>query len=145
MRSHIFATVIALGTLLTTTAFAAPSDAQPPTGTEHAERGEKHEGHRHFPMPAADFKAKVDRHRARARARMEEEAGKASADEAKALRSTFEANAQKVDAEVAKAVADGTVTKDEAKAVRAVSPHHGRHAHARGGAHSDRGPHRNGV
>jgi hypothetical protein len=66
----------------------------------------------------------------KARARMEERASKLSANEAKELRAKFDQNLAQVNAEVAKAVADGTVTKDEAKAVRAATPH-------RGGAHCD--------
>ncbi len=59
---------------------------------------------------------------------MEERASKLPANEAKELRAKFDATAQNINAEVAKAVADGTVTADEAKAVRAASPHHGKHA-----------------
>ena len=51
---------------------------------------------------------------------------------AKELRSKFDAGVAKVNAEVAKATADGTVTKEEAGAVRKLSRelrgHHGKHA-----------------
>jgi hypothetical protein len=125
MRSSILATFLALGTLVAVPAFAAPAQSEAPAKTQRAE-GEK--GGKHFPMPAAEFKAKVEKRQAKGRARMEERAAKLSADQAKELRATFEANVQKVNAEVSKAIADGTVTKDEAKAVRAASPHHGKHA-----------------
>jgi hypothetical protein len=126
MRSTIVATVLALATLVSVPAFAAPAQGNAPAKSQRAEG----EGKKHFPMPAAEFKAKVDARQAKRRQRMEEEAAKLPADQAKELRAKFEATIQKVNAEVAKAVADGTVTKDEAKAVRAANPHahHGKHA-----------------
>lgn len=109
MRLGIFA--LALGLV---TAFAVPAFA---------------DGNgKHFPMPAAEFKAKVDARMSKARTRMEEKAKGLPADQAKELRDRFNASAAKVNTEVSKAVADGTVTKDEAKAVRAASGHHGKHA-----------------
>jgi hypothetical protein len=129
MRNAIVATVLALATLIAVPAFAAPGGSQGnvPAKTQRAE-GEK--GGKHFPMPAAEFKAKVDARQAKARQHMEERASKLPANEAKELRAKFEETVQKVNAEVAKAVADGTVTKEEAKAVRAANPHahHGKHA-----------------
>ncbi|MBX3232090.1 MAG: hypothetical protein KIT84_19755 [Labilithrix sp.] len=89
-----------------------------------------------FPMPAATFKQRVDARQAKAREHMEKRASKLTAEQAKELRAKFEANIAKVNAEVAKAIADGTVTKDEAAAVRAASPHRGGHA---GGGHCDKG------
>lgn len=71
-----------------------------------------------FPMAAAEFKQKIDNRIAKAKTRMEERASKLSAEEAKQLRAKFDAGVAKVNAEVAKATADGTVTKDEAKEVR---------------------------
>lgn len=112
MNSKILAGVLALGTLV-----AAPAFAQ----------GEHDGGHASFPMPAATFKQHVDARMAKARQHMEARASKLPADEAKELRAKFDATAANVDAEVAKAVADGTVTKDEARAVRAVTPHHRGH------------------
>ena len=109
MRSTFFAAALALGTLVAAPAFA--DDAKgPPT----------------FPIPAATFKQHVDARMTKARAHMEERAQKLGAEEAKALRAKFEQQAAQVNAEVAKAIADGTVTKEEAQAVRAASPH-GRH------------------
>jgi hypothetical protein len=132
MRSTIVATVLAIATLVAAPAFAAPAQGNAKALTQRAE-GEK--GKAHFPMPAAEFQAKVNARQARARQHMEERAAKLSAEEAKELRAKFDAAQQKVNAEVAKAVADGTVTKEEAKAVREASPHHGKHArhHAKGG------------
>ena len=125
MRSTIVAAVLALATLVAVPALAAPAQGDAPAKTQ---RGEGDKSGKHFPMPAAEFKAKVDKRMAKARAHMEERAAKLSASEAKELRAKFDATAQNVNAEVAKAVADGTVTKEEAKAVRAANPHHGKHA-----------------
>ena len=133
MRNAIVATVLALATLIAVPAFAAPGGGNAPAKTQRAE-GEK--GGKHFPMPAAEFKAKVDARQAKARQHMEERASKLPANEAKELRAKFEETVKKVNVEVAKAVADGTVTKEEAHAVRAANPHHGKHArnHKKGGA-----------
>lgn len=124
MRSTIVAALIALGTLTAVPAVAAPAQSEAPAKPRRAE-GDR--GGKHFPMPAAEFRAKVDKHQAKARAHMEERAAKLPADQAKELRAAFEENLQKVNAEVAKAIADGTVTRDEANAVRRASPHHGKH------------------
>lgn len=114
MRSMIVGTVLALATL-----FAVPAMA-----------GEQHEK-ANYPMPAAAFKQKVDARQAKAREHMEKHAAKLSANEAKELRAKFDAGLAKINAEVGKATADGTVTKEEAHAVRSVAKevrgHHGRH------------------
>lgn len=114
MRSTIIGTVLALATLISVPAFA----------------GDKG-GKDNFPMPAAAFKAKVDARQTKARDRMEKRAATLKADEAKELRAKFDAGVAKINAEVGKATADGTVTKDEAHAVkkvaREVHPHHGKH------------------
>ena len=125
MRSTIVATILAISTLVAVPAFAAPAQGNVPAKTQRAE-GDK--GEKHFPMPAAEFQAKVNARQTKARAHMEEKASQLPADQAKELRARFDANIAKVNAEVAKAVADGTVTKEEAQAVRAASPHHGKHA-----------------
>ena len=131
MRSTIVAAMLAISTLVAVPAFAAPAQSNVPSKTQRAE-GEK--GQKHFPMPAAEFQAKVNARQTKARAHMEEKAAQLPADQAKELRARFDANIAKVNAEVAKAVADGTVTKEEAQAVRAASPHHGKHArHGKGG------------
>lgn len=129
MRSTIVAAFLALSTLVAVPALAAPAQAD-----AKAQRAEGDKKGKHFPMPAAEFKAKVDARMAKAKKHMEEKAASLPADQAKELRDRFAATAQKVNAEVAKAVADGTVTKEEAKAVRAATPHHGKHArHGKGG------------
>jgi hypothetical protein len=88
-----------------------------------------------FPMTAAAFKQQVDTRIAKAKTRMEERASKMSADDAKQLRAKFDAGVVKVNAEVAKATADGTVTKDEAKDVRKAAKEirggHGHRKHAK--------------
>ena len=127
MRSTIVATVLALATLVAVPAFAAPAQGRD-TAPARTQRAEGDKGAKHFPMPAAEFQAKVNARQAKGRARMEEKAAQLAADQAKELRAKFDATIAKVNAEVAKAVADGTVTKDEAQAVRAASPHHGKHA-----------------
>ena len=79
--------------------------------------------HASFPMPAAQFKTKIDARMAKARTHMEERVSKLPADEARVERAKFDQKVRDVNAEVAKAIADGTVTKEEARAVRAVAPH----------------------
>jgi hypothetical protein len=132
MRTKILAVAVTLASLVVVpvTAFAGPKDG-PPAKVQHDGREGKERPK--FPMPAAEFKAKVDGRIAKARQRMEERAGKLDAAEAKALRAKFDAGVAKVNQEVSKATADGTVTKDEAKAVRQVAKevapgHHGKHA-----------------
>ncbi len=130
MRSVVVTLALAFASLIAVPAFAAPG--APPAGAHRAD-GAGGDKAKHFPMPAAEFKQKVDARTAKGRARMEERAAKLSAEEAKALRARFEAGVAKVNAEVAKAIADGTVTKEEALAVRAARPHHGKHArHGKG-------------
>jgi hypothetical protein len=118
MRSTIIGTVLALATLI-----AAPAMAN-----EHGDKAS-------FPMPAAAFQQKITAREAKAREHMEKRAAKLSAEQAKELRAKFDAGIVKVDAEVAKATADGTVTKEEATAVRqAARELHGGHGkHARHG------------
>jgi hypothetical protein len=128
MRSFIASAVLALATLFV----AAPAVA----GERAGEKDTKEKAS--FPMPAAQFKQKVDTRMANAKKHMEERASKLPADQAKELRAKFDAGAAKVNAEVAKATADGTVTKEEAKAVHTVAReakggHHGKHARRGGG------------
>ena len=106
MRSKIIALGLVLGTLVSASAFADEGKGRPS-----------------FPIPAAQFKQHVDARQAKARQHMEERASKLSAADAQAMRATFDAAIARVNAEVAKATADGTVTKEEAHAVRAASPH----------------------
>lgn len=118
MRSKIMAAVVlAVASLVAVPAFAKGK-------VDHT---------KNFPMAAAAFKAKVDARTAKAKQRMEEKAKQLPADQAKELRAKFDAGVAQIDAEVAKATADGTVTLDEAKKVREVAksvrPHgkHGKH------------------
>lgn len=95
-----------------------------------------------FPMPAAEFSQKVTTRLTKARTHMEQRASKLPADKAKELRAKFDARAAKVNEALKQATADGTVTKDEAKAVRAEAKamrpggrhaHHGKGRHGKGG------------
>jgi hypothetical protein len=106
MRSKIIAVGLALSTLIAVPAFA---------------QGEKIG----FPVPAATFKQHIDARMTKARQHMEERASKLPADQAKELRTKFDAGVAAMNAEVAKAIADGTVTKEEAQAVRAAGPRGG--------------------
>lgn len=119
MQFKMIGTVLAIA--IATVFAAAPAVA-----------GEKHDK-ASFPMPAAAFKEKVDARQAKARERMEKRAATLSAEQAKELRAKFDARAAKVNAEVAKATADGTVTKEEATAVRKVAKEgrgkHGKRGH----------------
>ena len=121
MRSMIIGTVLALATLVSVPAMA----------------GEKG-GHANFPMPAAEFKAKFDARQTKARERMEKHAATLSAEQAKELRAKFDAGAARINAEVTKATADGTVTKEEARAVhdvvKEVRGHHGHGGKAKRGS-----------
>lgn len=88
-----------------------------------------------FPMPAAEFQQRVQARQTKARERMEKRVSQLPADKANEVRARFAERVNKVNAEVAKAVADGTVTKEEAQAIRALSPHrgHGKGACNKGG------------
>ena len=109
MRSTIIAIGLALSTLLAVPAFADEGRSAP-----------------NFPVPAAQFQQHISARQVKAREHMEARASKLPANEAQALRAKFDERIAKENAEVAKAVADGTVTKDEAKAVRDASPHGGK-------------------
>lgn len=121
MRPMIVAAALALTTVLA----AAPAMA-----------GEKHGAS--FPMPAAAFKTQVDARTAKARERMEARAKSLSPEQAKELRAKFDAGVAKVNAEVAKATADGTVTKEEAREVRKAAKGM-RGAHGEGRKHARHG------
>jgi hypothetical protein len=92
-----------------------------------------HENPENFPMPAATFEQRVDARLERAKARMESHIAENGVPDAKAqqIRARFDSVVQEVRAEVAKAVADGTVTLEEAKAVRAVARQLHAHRHPR--------------
>jgi hypothetical protein len=110
--------LLAALTVAFTTALAAPAMA--------------HENPQNFPMPAATFEKHVDARLERAKARMESYIAQQNLPEAEAqqIRARFNTVAGEVEAEVGRAVADGVVTLEEAKAVRAVArqlPFHRQH------------------
>jgi len=131
MRTRILAVALSLATLVAVpvTAFAAPRNATSAKVT-HGDKDQQ------FPMKGADFKAKIDGRLAKAREHMEKRVAKLDAEKAKEARAKFDAGAAKVNAEVGKAIADGTVTQDEAKnvrhAMREVHPGKGKHARHHG-------------
>lgn len=80
-------------------------------------------GHgKNFPMPAAEFKTHTEARLAKAKEHLEAHISKKQlpAEKAKELREKLAAVTVKVNAQVEKATADGTVTKEEAKEVRAI-------------------------
>jgi hypothetical protein len=81
------------------------------------------EGRPNFPMPAAEFAQRVDARLSRAKGRMERyiTENKVDDQQAQTLRARFDLVAGEIEAEVQKAGADGTVTRDEARAVRQVA------------------------
>jgi hypothetical protein len=114
MRVTLFASALTLGTLLAAVPAAAYS--QPP-----ALAGMQDERDAKFPMTAAEYREHVSRHLEKARARMEEHIGQLPADQAEARRAHFKAAVAQINAKVDEVCADGTVTKDEADAVRELS------------------------
>lgn len=118
MRSKILIPAVALFSLsLAAPAFADESGArQRPS----------------FPMPAATFQAHVQAKQAKIREHAEKRFAKLPAEQAKEARAKLDAKIAAMNAEVQKAVADGTVTKEEAKAVRAAGGGHGK-GHCGGG------------
>jgi hypothetical protein len=142
MRPMMIAALALATSLFAVPAFAGNAGGPGHSGDETAADGAPHGGKRgqhaksgsgkKFPMPAADFKQKIDQRLAKARAHMEQRAAKLPEGKAKEARASFEAGVAKVNAEVAKVTSDGTVTKDEAGQVRATmkevrSQHGGRH------------------
>lgn len=78
-----------------------------------------------FPMKADEFQKHVDARIAKARTHMEARITKKGldAEKAKEARARFDAKVAKVQAAAKQAEADGTVTEDEAKAIRAEMHH----------------------
>lgn len=76
-----------------------------------------------FPMPAATFKQHIDAKEAKMREHAEKRFAQLPADQAKEARAKLDAKIAAMNAEVAKAVADGTVTKDEARTAWAAGGH----------------------
>lgn len=73
-----------------------------------------------FPMPAADFRQKVDARRQQMKARFEEHAKDMPAEKVAEIRANVAQTESKVDAKLTEITADGTVTKEEADALRDV-------------------------
>lgn len=125
LRTSIVAALVGLS-VVPATAFAAPQN-----GGARDEQA-VHEGKKQevFPMPAADFKAKVEKRITKAREHVTEHMKKNNvpADKQKEILAKFDASVTKVRAAVTKVTADGTVTKDEAQEVRALAKelHHGK-------------------
>jgi hypothetical protein len=101
--------ILAVLALTLTTAIALPAMAR--------------ENPRDFPMPAATFEQHVEARLQRARMRMESDIAARNLTDVQAneVRAHFNAVVANVEGEVQKAVADGTVTLEEATAVRAVA------------------------
>jgi ribosomal protein L9 len=89
-------------------------------GSAAAEDKGGHE--KHFPMPAAAFKSHTEAKLAKVKDHLEAHIAKKQlpAEQAKELREKLAAATAKVNAQIEKATADGTVTKEEAKEVRAA-------------------------
>lgn len=104
---------------------AAPAIAF--AGEGHPKDSAKEEGKhgkgKHFPIAAEKFQKHVDKRIEKARAKLEERMKQKNLPEDKraALRKAFDAGAVQVQAAAKKAGEDGTVTKDEAKAVRELA------------------------
>ena len=119
-RSWIKIALVSLGitALVPLYAFADDSAAQA-RSEARVEKKEKGDKAKHFPMPAAEFKAKVDgritKMRARIEAKMKEKG--VAAEKQKTALATFDAGSAKVRAAADAAGKDGTVTKEEAKGV----------------------------
>ena len=103
MRSKIAIGVLALCTLVPALAFA---------------QGNKEGDKPSFPMPAAQFQQHVQARQAKMKAGLEKHIANLPADKQKEARDKVAAKEAAVDAAVKSAIADGTVTADEAKAVR---------------------------
>ena len=86
-----------------------------------------------FPVPAATFKQHVDARQAKMKEHMEKKIASLPAAEQKDARAKMDAKVAAVNAEVAKAIADGTVTADEAAKVRAAGGGHGGHCDGKKG------------
>ena len=124
-----FARIVLASLALST--FALPALAETGKRAEHAERRGEKGAKPQFPMPAADFQALVAKRSAKVHARVEAHITKKNlpADKANEVRAKLAAAEAVINQEVAKVVADGTVTADEAKHVRQVAraqaPHKG--------------------
>lgn len=89
-------------------------------GVAFAEKGAPPAVEAHFPMPGKEFTERVERRLQRLHDRLEERLTKLhpSEDAKKKARDAYTALAAKIRGQTAKAAADGSVSHDEAKAVR---------------------------
>jgi hypothetical protein len=110
------AAALVLAVAVPATALANPGD-----GSSERVRGGDHA--KNFPMKAADFQAHAEKRFAKQKEKLEAILTKKNVPEAKRaqIRKDVEAGMATVRAAIAKATADGTVTAEEAKQVRAVS------------------------
>lgn len=93
-------------------------------GKDHGKRGGKEKGDRpSFPMKGADFVQHVEARIAKVRARVEEKVAQRNLPDPvkKQVMAEVDAGGAKVRTAAQKAAADGTVTKEEAKAVRELA------------------------
>lgn len=105
---------LVLVTLLATVALAAaPALAQPRPLLPPPVKPSKAT----FPMPADQFQERIDARIAKAREKLERVTAKMPEGRARQVRARFDSVVAVVNAQVAKAVADGTVTKAEAERV----------------------------
>ena len=131
-RSWIKIALVSLGISALVPVYAFADDTAARARVEKKEKGDKA---KHFPMPAAEFKAKVDGRITKMRARIEskmKEKGVA-ADKQKTALANFDAGASKVRAAADTAGKDGTVTKEEAKSVHDLAKQLRKDAHPKGG------------
>jgi hypothetical protein len=106
-------------------AAAAPAFADDKGGAGHQKL--------QFPVPAATFKQHVDAKQAKIKEHMEKKIAAMPPSEQKDARAKMDAKFAAMNAEVAKAIADGTVTKEEADKVRAAGGGHGGHCDGKKG------------
>jgi hypothetical protein len=109
MRSKAFV-LVALAALSAPPALAQPKPLLPTPV-------EKKPSKATFPMPADQFQERMDAKIAKAREKLERVTAKMSDAQARAVRKKFESFLTAVNAQIAKAVADGVVTKAEADRV----------------------------
>ena len=134
-RSWIKIALVSLGISALVPVYAFAGDSASPTGVEaRVEKKANGDKAKQFPMPAAEFKAKVDgrinKMRARIEAKMKEKG--VAADKQKTTLAAFDAGATKVRAAADSAGKDGTVTKEEAKSVRDLAKQLRKDAHPKG-------------
>jgi hypothetical protein len=125
VMNRMFAALALALSLASTSAVALADTSAPAQG--HHQRGDEA---KKFPMPAAEFQAKVAAHQAKAREHLEKRLTekKVPADKAEVIRAKVAVKEAAVNAKVAEVSADGTVTLPEAKEVRAIE-HQGRPEH----------------